>query len=162
MVTLFTTHKAFDSQIVVMQRNGIQSWTLLRNTILFGNNPGPLPLFRKCDIMDILNVSSKEYVTPRVGPMLNQADRSVKQDQLCQVNAAIKPRDDFSSAVEEVRSRLTWWHPLRFLRTSSVLSPLMLLASPLVINAINIAMDYGLSLYVGIMAHRQGTGPWNN
>jgi hypothetical protein len=105
MLTLFTTPKAFREHFAIIQRNAIQSWTLLRpacEIILFGDDEGVADIATEFGLIHIPKVACNEYGTPLVSDMFEQAQRLATYDSLCYINADIILMSDFMQAVEQV------------------------------------------------------------
>lgn len=101
MLTLFTTPKAFDGHIGVIQRNAITSWTRLDprvEVILLGRDAGTAEL----GIRHEPDVACNDVGVPLVNALFGAAARLARHRLLCYVNADIILFGDFVSAVDQV------------------------------------------------------------
>ncbi len=102
MLTIFSIPKAFKGHIGVIQRNAIQSWTLLQprpEIILFGRDEGTAELARELAIRHIPDVATNEFGTPLLNDLFQQAEAAARFPALCYVNADILLLSDFVRAV---------------------------------------------------------------
>ena len=105
MLTIFSIPKAFKGHIGTIQRNAIQSWTLLRpcpEIILFGNDDGTAQVaeeFRACHISEI---ATNEYGTPLLSDLFRRAESRARFDFMCYINADIVVMSDFLPALSHV------------------------------------------------------------
>ncbi len=109
MLTLFTIPKSFQGHIGVIQRNAIQSWTLLRpacEIILFGGEEGTAEVARKLGLRHVSNVACNEYNTPLVNDLFEKAQqRLAAHDLICYVNTDIILMNDFMDAIKKIRKK---------------------------------------------------------
>jgi hypothetical protein len=106
LITIFTTPKPFTGQIDIIQRNAIESWTCLEprpEVIIFGDEPGAVEAAKDLGVTFGGEVMRNEYGTPLVNDIFARAQRMVRHDLLCYVNADIILLDDFMEAVARVR-----------------------------------------------------------
>jgi hypothetical protein len=90
LITLFSAPKPFTNpHIAMIQRNAIQSWTLLPDTeiILLGEEDGLAEAARELDVKHIPNVKCNESGTPFVSSMFQLARENSQSDLLCIINA---------------------------------------------------------------------------
>jgi hypothetical protein len=105
MITIFAMPKAFRGQIEVIQRNAIQSWTILRirpEVILFGEDEGTAEVARELGLRHIAIVARNDSGTPLLNDLFAQAESNATNNLLCYVNADILLLEDFAAAVERV------------------------------------------------------------
>jgi hypothetical protein len=107
--TIFSIPKAFKGHTGTIQRNAIQSWTLLRprpEVILLGNDEGTAEVAREFELQHLPNIASSDRGTPLLSDMFRQAEARATSDWLCYVNADIMLLSDFAAAFEEVRRQV--------------------------------------------------------
>jgi hypothetical protein len=107
--TLFTIPKAFRGHIGAIQRNAINSWTLLRpkpEVIIFGDDEGSEEAARDCDVLYAPSVARNEFGTPLLSDLFEKAEKQASHSVLCYVNADILLMQDFGLAVQVVRDSL--------------------------------------------------------
>jgi hypothetical protein len=105
MLTIFSIPKPFKGHIETIQRNAIQSWTLLRpqpDIILFGNEEGTAQVAAEFGLRHVPEIASNEYGTPLLDDLFRRAQLSASSGWMCYVNADILLLSDFGSAVEQV------------------------------------------------------------
>jgi len=113
MVTIFAIPKPFEGQFAVIQRNAIQSWTLLRprpEVLLFGDEKGTEEICQELGCRHVRAVARNEYGTPLINDMFEQAQRLATHPCVCYVNADIILLSDFAAAGAQAMP----WRP-RFL-----------------------------------------------
>src|ERR1700686_122953 len=102
MLMIFATPKPFEGHIDVIQRNAIESWTLLHpdcEVILFGDEPGTAEISRELGIRHIPDVRRSEFGTKRLDYMFARAQESARNDLLCYSNCDIILTQSFRDAV---------------------------------------------------------------
>jgi len=102
MLTIFATPKPFEGHIKVIQRNAIQSWTLLHpdcEVILFGDEPGTAEVARELGIWHIPDVRRSKLGTKRLDCMFARAQEIARHDLLCYSNCDIILVQSFREAV---------------------------------------------------------------
>ncbi len=107
--TIFSIPKAFKGHIGTIQRNAIQSWTLLRprpEVILLGNDEGTAEVAREFGLQHLANVATNDHGTPLLSDIFRQAEARATSDWLYYVNADIMLLSDFAAAYEEVRRQV--------------------------------------------------------
>jgi hypothetical protein len=105
MLTIFSIPKPFKGHIETIQRNAIQSWTLLHprpEIILFGNEEGTAQVAAEFGLRHEPELASNEYGTPLLDDLFRRAQLSASSEWMCYVNADILLLSDFGSAVEQV------------------------------------------------------------
>lgn len=105
MLTIFSLPKPFHGHIDVIQRNAIQSWTLLRprpEIILFGDEPKTADVADELGVRHIADIARNEHGTPLVNDLFEKAQRAASYDYLCYVNSDIILMSDFPAAVNRV------------------------------------------------------------
>jgi hypothetical protein len=105
MITIFAIPKAFHGHIKTIQRNAIQSWTLLKprpRLILFGSDEGTKEMAEELNIEHIPSVACSEYGTPIIQDVFNQARQLSTTPLLCYINSDIILMSDFMNAVKTV------------------------------------------------------------
>lgn len=108
MLTLFAIPKPFHGRIETIQRNAIQSWTLLRpvcEIILFGDEKGTAEVAGEFKVCHIPEVARNEFGTPLVSSLFETTERVAAYDLLCYINADIVLMNDFMKAVQQVSER---------------------------------------------------------
>lgn len=108
MLTLFSIPKRFRGHIAIIQRNAIQSWTLLRpacEIILFGDEEGTAEVAKEFGVCHIPEVVCNEFGTPLVHDLFEKAKRVASYDLLCYINADIILMNDFLPAVQSARKK---------------------------------------------------------
>jgi hypothetical protein len=109
IITLFSAPKPFTNpHIAMIQRNAIQSWTLLENVevILLGNEFGIAEIAKEFNLKYFPNVKVNESGTPLISSMFEIARENSNSELLCIINADMILMDDFVKAVLESRSLL--------------------------------------------------------
>jgi hypothetical protein len=105
MITLFAIPKAFHGHIKIIQRNAIQSWTLLKprpRLILFGNDEGTKETAEEFSIEHVPAVACSEYGTPIIQDVFKQARQLSTTPLLCYLNSDIILMSDFLDGVKVV------------------------------------------------------------
>ena len=103
MITIFAIPKAFHGHIKIIQRNAIQSWTLLRprpRLILFGSDEGTKETAEELNIEHVPSVACSEYGTPIIQDVFKQARQLSTTPLLCYINSDIILMNDFMDAVK--------------------------------------------------------------
>src|SRR6266478_8679291 len=102
MLTIFATPKPFEGHIKVIQRNAIQSWTLLHpdcEVILFGDEQVTAEVARELGIWHIPDVRRSKLGTKRLDCMFARAQEIARHDLLCYSNCDIILVQSFREAV---------------------------------------------------------------
>jgi len=108
MITFFTIPKSFAGHIGVIQRNAIQSWTLLRprcEVLLLGNDATLQPVARELGVRALDGLACNRFGTPLVSAAFRLAAAQARHELLCYVNADILLRSDFPAAVARLPGR---------------------------------------------------------
>lgn len=108
MLTLFSIPKPFRGHIAIIQRNAIQSWTLLRpacEIVLFGDEEGTAEVAKEFGVCHIPEVARNEFGTPLVHDLFTKAHAMATNDLLCYINADIILTSNFLPAVQRVRKK---------------------------------------------------------
>ena len=106
-ITLFSAPKPFTNpHIAIIQRNAIQSWTLLSDVqvILLGNEAGLAEAANELEVKHIPEVELNANGTPLISSMFQLARENSHGDLLCIINADMILLPDFVEAAR--RSRL--------------------------------------------------------
>jgi hypothetical protein len=106
LITLFSAPKPFTNpHIAMIQRNAIQSWTLLPEVeiILLGEEMGLTDAARDLGVKHIRNVECNESGTPLVSSMFELARENSNSDLLCIINADMILMSDFMEAARTSR-----------------------------------------------------------
>jgi hypothetical protein len=106
-ITLFSAPKPFTNpHIAMIQRNAIQSWTLLPDVqvILLGNEAGLAEAANELEVKHIPEVELNANGTPLISSMFQLARENSHGDLLCIINADMILMPDFVEAAR--RSRL--------------------------------------------------------
>ena len=109
MLTIFSMPKAFRGHIRTIQRNAVQSWTLLSpkpEIILFGSDEGTKEAAQEFGLRHVPEVAANEHGTPLLNDLFRQAERESRTGLMCYVNADILLLSDFAEAVELVSKNL--------------------------------------------------------
>jgi hypothetical protein len=107
MLTFFTTAKAFVGHIGVIQRNALQSWTLLHpdvEVIVFGDDAGAAEVCQELGLRHEPHVERKENGTKSVRSIFARAQEIARHERLCYCNCDIVLTDDFRRALETAAS----------------------------------------------------------
>src|SRR5215467_5978429 len=110
LLTLFSAPKPFtDPHIAMIQRNAIQSWTLLPDVevILLGEETGLAETAKELDVKHIVNVARNQSGTPLISSMFQLVRENSNSDLLCIINADMILMPDFVEAVLESDSLLS-------------------------------------------------------
>ena len=78
MLTIFTTAKPFRDRIATIQRNALQSWTLLHpdvEVIVFGDDPGSAEACRDLGLRHEPQIDRTEFGSIRVDAMFARAQQ---------------------------------------------------------------------------------------
>ena len=89
LITVFSAPKPFtDPHIALIQRNAIQSWTLLPDVeiLLLGEETGLAEAARELGVKHIPNVARNESGTPLISSMLQRARENSTGELLCIIN----------------------------------------------------------------------------
>ncbi len=108
-LTLFTLPKPFRGNIGTIQRNAIQSWTLLRppcEIVLFGDEEGVAEAASEFGVLHVPGLERNEYGTPLVNDVLEKAQRLAASDWLCLVNTDIILPGNFLDVFARVRREM--------------------------------------------------------
>jgi hypothetical protein len=109
MLTIFSIPKAFKGHIGTIQRNAVQSWTLLHprpEIILFGNDEGTAQVAREFHLRHLTEIASNEHGTPILSDIFRQAESHASFESMCYVNADILVLSDFLPAVSRVSKKM--------------------------------------------------------
>ena len=101
LITLFSAPKPFTNpHIALIQRNAIQSWTLLPDVevILLGEETGLAEAARDLGVKHISKVKCNESGTPLISSMFQLTRENSQGDLLCIVNADMILMPDFLEA----------------------------------------------------------------
>ena len=108
LITIFSAPKPFTNpHIATIQRNAIQSWTLLPDVdvILLGEETGLAEAARDLGVKHLPNVARNESGTPLISSMFQLARENSTSELLCIINADMLLLPDFVEAARQV-SRL--------------------------------------------------------
>ncbi len=103
MLTIFSTAKPFEGHSNVIQRNALESWTLLHpevEVILFGDEKGTAEVCRDLGIRHEPNVTRNEHGTKYLNYIFDRAKQIARHDVLCYANCDIMLTSDFRAALE--------------------------------------------------------------
>ncbi len=107
MLTFFTTANPFRGHAGIIQRNALESWTLLHpdaEVILFGDDDGAAEAARDLKIRHEAHVERNEHGTKRLDYLFSTARTVARHETLCYVNCDILLMQDFRRALERVRA----------------------------------------------------------
>jgi hypothetical protein len=105
MLTIFGIPKAFEGHFGVIQRNAIQSWTLLSprcQILLFGDEKGTAEVATEFGLRHIPTVDRNEFGTPLLNSIFAQAEKLATQPILCFINSDIILMSEFLPAIQRV------------------------------------------------------------
>ncbi len=109
MLTIFSIPKAFKGHIGVIQRNAIQTWTMLQprpEVILLGEDEGVAEVCRDLSLQHIPEVATNEFGTPLLSDLFRKAEAAAHFPVLCYVNADIILLGSFLRAAGLVQQQL--------------------------------------------------------
>lgn len=104
LLTLFSAPKPFtDPHIAMIQRNAVQSWTLLPDVevILLGEETGLAEAARDLGVKHIRNVARNTSGTPLISSMFQLARENSNTKLLCIINADMILMPDFVDAAKQ-------------------------------------------------------------
>jgi len=107
MLTIFTIPKPFRSNINIIQRNAIKSWTKLSpkcEIILFGDDEGVTETAKEFNVLYIPNIEKTELGTPLLSSAINLAQKLAKNEILLYLNADIILMSDLIPAIQKVKN----------------------------------------------------------
>lgn len=102
MLTIFSMPKAFRGHIRTIQRNAIQSWTLLSpkpEIILFGSDEGTKEVAEEFRLRHLPEVAVNKHGTPLLSDLFRQAERESFPGLMCYVNTDIVFLSSFADAI---------------------------------------------------------------
>lgn len=105
LLTFFSAPKPFtDPHIAMIQRNAIQSWTLLPDVevILLGKEKGLAEVAKELGVKHIPNVARNEAGVPLISSMFQHARENSNSDLLCIINADMVLMHDFIENAKQV------------------------------------------------------------
>jgi len=105
LITLFSAPKPFtDPHIALIQRNAINSWTLLPDVevLLLGEEAGLTEAARELGVKRISNVACNESGTPLISSMIQLARENSNSELLCIINTDMILMPDFIEAAKTV------------------------------------------------------------
>jgi hypothetical protein len=103
LITLFSAPKPFTNpHIATIQRNAIQSWTLLPDVevILLGEEAGLAEFARELGVKHLRNVARNESGTPLISSMFQLVRENTNSNLLCIINADMILMSDFVDAAK--------------------------------------------------------------
>lgn len=109
MITFFACPKPFQGHTDIIQRNAIESWTLLRpkpEVILLGIDKGIAEICQEFGLIHIAEVDRNEYGTPLVNSIFQIGQARANHSVVCYINSDIMLMSDFMRAVEIVAARM--------------------------------------------------------
>jgi len=115
MLTLFTIPKAFEGHNGMIQKNAIQSWTMLRpkcEVILLADDDGVAEAAEELGVTHIPDIERNDFGTPLLSHGFERAQALAKTEIMCHINADIMLMNDFIGAVRRTAS-----HSDKFLMT---------------------------------------------
>lgn len=107
MLTIFATPKPFERDAAMLQRNAVESWTLLHpapEVIVLGNEFGVSEICAELSLRHVPEVARNEFGTPLVSDLLAQAQRLAREEIVCYVNSDIILMSDFMEALRSIRA----------------------------------------------------------
>lgn len=106
LITLFSAPKPFTNpHIAMIQRNAIQSWTLLPDVevILLGEEEGLAATAKELGVKHLPNVACNEAGTPLISSMFQLAREHSNSELLCIINADMILMPDFVEVARSLR-----------------------------------------------------------
>ena len=110
LITLFSAPKPFtDPHIATIQRNAIQSWTLLPDVevILLGDEEGVERAAQELGVRHLPNVKRSDHGTPLISSMFALARENSRGELLCIINADMILMPDFVEAAKQTQKQKT-------------------------------------------------------
>ena len=104
-ITFFSAPKPFiDPHIVTIQRNAIQSWTLLPDVevLLIGDETGVAEAAKELNVKHLPDVKCSDNGTPLISSMFQLARENSHSDLLCIINTDMLLMSDFLEATKQV------------------------------------------------------------
>jgi len=109
MLTIFAVPKAFKGHFGLIQRNAVESWTLLRprpEIILFGNDEGTPECAQELGVRHEPDIATNQYGTPLLSDMFRRAESAASHPWIWYVNADILVLSSFMEAFTQMSRRL--------------------------------------------------------
>jgi hypothetical protein len=106
-LTLFAIPKHFRGHIATIQRNAITSWTRLDprpEILLFGDEEGAAKIAGELGIRHFPEVTRNEFGTPLLDDLFRRAVQQASAPLLGYVNADILLTNDFTAAIDRIRT----------------------------------------------------------
>ena len=106
-LTLFAIPKHFRGHIATIQRNAITSWTRLDprpEILLFGDEEGAAKIAGELGIRHFPEVARNEFGTPLLDDLFRRAEQQASAPLLGYVNADILLTNDFTAAINRIRT----------------------------------------------------------
>ncbi len=108
MLTIFTIPKPFKDHIATIQRNALQSWTILRpkcEIILCGDAPGIEETAIEFGVKHLRDISQNEFGTPLLNSAFSKVAKIAQFPLMCYVNADIIFLNDILYAIKRIPFR---------------------------------------------------------
>ncbi len=105
LITLFSAPKPFtDPHVAMIQRNAIQSWTLLPDVevILLGDEEGLSEAAKEFNVKHFPNVKRNDHGTPLISSMFELTRQNSNNELLCVINTDIILMSDIVEAAKQV------------------------------------------------------------
>lgn len=112
MLTLVGVPKPCDGAFYIIQRNAIQSWTLLDNNcevLLLGNDAGVASLSAELSVRHISDIARNKFGTPMLNSIWEIARREAQNDFIAFVNSDILLMADFYHAFKRLTALMPWF-----------------------------------------------------
>ena len=109
MISIFAIPKAFQGHNGIIQRNAIESWTLLKPTpeiLLYGDDSGTEETAKELGVRYMGTVERNEYGTPLVQDLFHKAREQSTTELLCYANSDIILMNDFNDAYSRAASAI--------------------------------------------------------
>ncbi len=107
MITIFSTPKAFNGHIGLIQRNALNNWSLFdQEIILFCDDPGVGKAAKKYGARHIPKVERTKFGTPIIGSIFHRAQLKASNDLMMYVNTDIVFTRGILETAEYVNSNL--------------------------------------------------------
>jgi hypothetical protein len=108
VLTFFTTAKPFLGHNGVIQRNALESWTLLHpdvEVILFGDDAGAAEVAQELGLRHEPHVERNEFGTIRIDVMFGRAQALARHDIVCYSNCDIILLPGFLQAINRIKAK---------------------------------------------------------
>ena len=94
MISIFSSPKAFSKHTGIIQRNAVQSWSLLEprpEVILLGNEVGVADAAHELKVRHVAHVACNEFGTPFVNSLFESTSAAANVGLSCGITTATMP-----------------------------------------------------------------------